>query len=200
MAHWLAEGQLDKWLLMCTGCKKKKAAYLLSQYKRIHIHFYISIWFRLRFPAEQLDMHSIKQQHGKNPPQIHHNLQCSCPSFAACFFFLFHILCPDAAVGQRTRSPAVAALQGSLGRTVKLNDSASSARHGSTLRLLGRRLFHGTDRFTEWQAHYKYAIMKLMKYLMTSVFLHLLPDRWDVLLWEIRLEVTGNAAIIMIRS
>lgn len=55
-------------------------------------------------------------------------------------------------------------------------------------------------RFTEWQAHHKYAIMKVMKYLMTGVFLHPLPDRWDVLLWEIKLEVTGGVAIVMIRS
>lgn len=91
-------------------------------------HFYISIWFLLHFPAKQLDMHSIKQQPGRKPEFIIiYNVHA--PHLLCVFFPPLHILHPDAAADQRTRSPAVAALRGSLGRTVKLNDSASSAWH-----------------------------------------------------------------------
>lgn len=115
LAHWLAEGQRRKWLLMSTGCVFAQSVQRDS-IDTFMISPSLSCW-AIR--------HAQHNAATRMKTQIRHNLQCSCPSFAVCF----HILYPDAAADQRTRSPAVAALRGSLGRTVKLNDSASSAWH-----------------------------------------------------------------------
>lgn len=186
----LVEGPFSLSLLICTwswesvSCHHKNISAKLTQRKEFPLILQIRSAFLSRWTIRHAQHKAVTQI----KTRTHHNLWRSRSLFAVGFFpFWVALIGPPLQISKRD-------LQwrqlGGADVVEQLNEmSLPPLSHA--LRLCGCWGKDGTDRSTEWQTRHKYAIMKLVKYLMTSFFHHLLADRWVLPLWEIRLEVSG---------
>lgn len=186
----LVEGPFSLSLLICTWSWES----VYSHHKNIsakltqRIQFPLILQIRSAFLSHWAIRHAQHKAATQIKTRTHHNLRRSRSLFAVGFFpFWVALIGPPLQISKR--DPRWRRLGGAdLGE--RLNEM-SLPPLSCALRLRGCLVKDGAERSTEWQTRHKYAIMKLMKYLMTSFFQHLLADRWVLALWEIRLEVSG---------